>query len=183
MKKKTKTATITMTSKSVQRRLNIQKGKPMEENVVNPKTEPKRLGRVGITTSYVVDLDNEAMVQDAIEALFEDLSNQENLALLIDVYADLNAEESEICDFLLEETKVKTKTKINKCPKCGYKDFDVTDTEIDVGNQILLELLCECYKCHTTWWANYTVKFDKIFNIVSEGKSNEDEEEDEFWKN
>ena len=34
-----------------------------------------RLGRVQITNGYVVDLDNENMVQEAKDALFEDFSN------------------------------------------------------------------------------------------------------------
>ena len=63
-----------------------------------------RLGRVQVH-SYVVDLDNEEMVQHAKDSLFDDLTNHSEVYSFIDVVEDPDANEGEIADFLKEETE------------------------------------------------------------------------------
>lgn len=62
----------------------------------------KRLGRVQVH-SYVVDLDNEEMVDHAKECLYDDLSHHSELWSFIDVVEDPNADEGEIPEFLTED--------------------------------------------------------------------------------
>lgn len=65
-----------------------------------------RLGKVKISYEYVVDLDNESMVEQAKDALFEDISNSikyEELGQIITTEETPNASENDIPDFLLEE--------------------------------------------------------------------------------
>lgn len=62
-----------------------------------------RLGRVAIDISYVVDLDNRAMVNAAVEALFEDIMNAvkyDEVASYIKVNKDPKARRSHIPSFL-----------------------------------------------------------------------------------
>ena len=62
-----------------------------------------RLGRVQVTHSYVVDLDNETMIEEAKDALYEDLTNaakEYDLYSMIHVYEDQQASKDEIPDFL-----------------------------------------------------------------------------------
>jgi hypothetical protein len=64
-----------------------------------------RLGRVQITHSYVVDLDNDSMVQEAQDSLYDDIMNAvkfDELGSWIDTIEDKDADEGEIADFLLE---------------------------------------------------------------------------------
>jgi len=64
-----------------------------------------RLGRVQISHSYVVNLDNEDMVEHARDALYEDLMNAvkfDELHSNIEVVEDPDATETEIPDFLTE---------------------------------------------------------------------------------
>lgn len=66
----------------------------------------KMLGRVCISHSYVVDLDNPEMIQEAKDCLFEDLMNAykyDEVHLYIDVKADKTASVNDIPDFLLKE--------------------------------------------------------------------------------
>lgn len=70
------------------------------------KKKKMRLGRVGISLNYVVDLDNPEMVQEAKDCLYEDLMNAykyNELGANIDVVVDKTATKSDIPDFLLEE--------------------------------------------------------------------------------
>jgi len=63
-----------------------------------------RLGRVQISHSYVVDLDNKEMVEDGTEALYDDLMNAvkfDELGANIVVLEAPDASESDIPDFLL----------------------------------------------------------------------------------
>ena len=64
-----------------------------------------RLGRVQISHSYVVDLDNQEMVEHGKEALFEDLMNAvkfDELWSNIQVEKDPEASENDIPEFLLD---------------------------------------------------------------------------------
>ena len=64
-----------------------------------------RLGRVQISHSYVVDLDNKEMVEDGTEALYDDLMNAvkfDELGANIVVLEDSTATEDEIPSFLTE---------------------------------------------------------------------------------
>lgn len=66
----------------------------------------KRIGKVFINLEYVVDLDNEAMIDEAKECLVEDLMNMakyEEYDANIDVKADKKLTEADIPDFLTEE--------------------------------------------------------------------------------
>lgn len=64
-----------------------------------------KLGRVSISRSYVVDLDDEGMVDRAKTALFNDMhtliSEDEEFELAVDVEEAPNADENEIPEFLL----------------------------------------------------------------------------------
>ncbi len=65
-----------------------------------------RLGRVVLNFSYVVDLDNEDMVSEAKDCIYEDVMNAakyEELHTYIDIIEDKKAKPSEIPEFLLEE--------------------------------------------------------------------------------
>jgi hypothetical protein len=68
-----------------------------------------RLGKVHISHSYVVDLDNKDMVEHAMDSLHEDLMNsykREKLYTLIKAVEAPEANESEIPDFLTEDAQV-----------------------------------------------------------------------------
>ena len=52
----------------------------------------KRLGRVIYSSSYVVDIDNQAMVDEAIESVLEDITNAVKLN---EVYDGIKIEEDE----------------------------------------------------------------------------------------
>lgn len=72
------------------------------------KKKKMRLGRVCINHSYVVDLDNPDMVQEAKDCLYEDLMNAykyNEFGDNIDVVEDKTASEEDIPEFLLEEVK------------------------------------------------------------------------------
>jgi len=65
-----------------------------------------RLGRVYFSSSYVVDLDNKDMVQQAKDAVYEDVcsaNKYDEMDVWIKSEADEGATESDIPDFLLEE--------------------------------------------------------------------------------
>ena len=69
-------------------------------------SEKKRLGRVQVSLSYVVDLDNQDMIDEAKECLWEDLMNifkYNEIHDHIDVVEDKKATEGDIPDFLKEE--------------------------------------------------------------------------------
>jgi len=68
--------------------------------------QKKRLGRIMIAHHYVVDLNNELMIQEAKNALFEDLMNAvkyDELGDWIDTQEDPNAREEEIAEFLTDD--------------------------------------------------------------------------------
>ena len=63
----------------------------------------KRFGRVGIRHSYVVDLDDKGMIQEAKDCLYEDLMSAykyDEIHTYIDVEEDPNADEADIPEFL-----------------------------------------------------------------------------------
>jgi hypothetical protein len=65
-----------------------------------------RLGRVCVNTGYVVDLDNEDMVQHAKDALYEDLENaskHNEWHQWIQIEKKIDAKEVDIPTFLIEE--------------------------------------------------------------------------------
>ena len=65
-----------------------------------------RMGRVCLDLNYIVDMDNEEMVKQAVECLYEDIMQgvkYGNLPNWIDVIEDKNANPSMIPDFLLEK--------------------------------------------------------------------------------
>jgi len=65
-----------------------------------------RLGRVTIKSSYVVNLDDEDMVNHAADTVVEDIENavkHNELDLWIKVESALDADESDIPSFLLEK--------------------------------------------------------------------------------
>ena len=62
-----------------------------------------RLGKIYISTSYVVDLDNESMVDEAKTCMFEDITNAvkyDELASYIKVKEDISLSEADIPEFL-----------------------------------------------------------------------------------
>lgn len=66
-----------------------------------------RLGRVCVSHSYVVDLDDKDMVQEAKDCLYEDLMNSykyDEVWNNISVKADKKAKKSDIPEFLRKET-------------------------------------------------------------------------------
>jgi len=66
----------------------------------------KRLGVVKLDMKYVVDLDDEEMVQDAMDALFEDMLEQIKKGTLIDVIIseeDHSVTWGDVAYFLKEE--------------------------------------------------------------------------------
>jgi len=68
----------------------------------------KRFGKVVINLSYVVDLNNEAMVKEAKESLYEDVMNfvkYDELHNHIGIIPGNNLKESDIPDFLKEMTE------------------------------------------------------------------------------
>ena len=68
-------------------------------------SKKKRLGRVIIRTSYVVDLDNDSMIEEARDCLYEDVMNAvkfDELQNYIEVVEDKKAKVSDIPDFLKE---------------------------------------------------------------------------------
>ena len=65
-----------------------------------------KMGRVCLDLNYIVDMDNEEMVKQAVECLYEDIMQgvkYGNLPNWIDVIEDKNANPSMIPDFLLEK--------------------------------------------------------------------------------
>ena len=65
-----------------------------------------RLGRVCIEHSYIVDLDNQDMVDEAKDALFTDIMsahNYQELGQMIKVVNAPDADEGDIPEFLMEE--------------------------------------------------------------------------------
>ena len=63
------------------------------------------LGRVTFNVSYVVDLDNKNMVDDAKQCVFEDVMNavkHDEVAALITVATDSTATQEDIPEFLLD---------------------------------------------------------------------------------
>ncbi len=70
------------------------------------KKKKMRLGRVEISLGYTVDLDNQDMVDEARECLYEDLMNAykyNEIGENITVAADKKAKASDIPEFLLGE--------------------------------------------------------------------------------
>ena len=66
-----------------------------------------RLGRVIVDMSYVVDLDNEDMVQGAKTCLYEDLMSAykyDELGNIFDTVEDNTVTQTDIPDFLLGST-------------------------------------------------------------------------------
>ena len=69
------------------------------------KAKKMRLGRVCINIGYVVDLDNPAMIQEAMDCLYEDVANSVKYneeCSLIKVVIDPKFKKSDIPDFLLD---------------------------------------------------------------------------------
>ena len=65
-----------------------------------------KMGRVCLDLNYIVDMDNDEMVKQAVECLYEDIMQgikYGNLSNWIDVIEDKNANPSMIPDFLLEK--------------------------------------------------------------------------------
>ena len=65
-----------------------------------------KMGRVCLDLNYIVDMDNDDMVKQAVECLYEDIMQgvkYGNLSNWIDVIEDKNANPSMIPDFLLEK--------------------------------------------------------------------------------
>lgn len=65
-----------------------------------------KLGRVHLDINYIVDMDNQDMVEHAIESFIEDLMQgikYGNVTDWIDVAEDKNATEDMIPEFLLEK--------------------------------------------------------------------------------
>jgi hypothetical protein len=65
-----------------------------------------RTGKVEITHSYIVDLDTPDMVQEAKDALYEDVMSAvkfDELHAMIDVNEAPDADPGEIAEFLQEE--------------------------------------------------------------------------------
>jgi len=65
-----------------------------------------KLGKVCLTLDYVVDMDNQDMVKQAVECLYEDLMQgykYDNIMNWIDVVEDNTATEDMIPEFLLEK--------------------------------------------------------------------------------
>ena len=65
-----------------------------------------KLGRVVLNLDYVVDMDNQDMVRQAVECLYEDLMQgykYDKIMNWIDVVEDKNATEDMIPEFLLEK--------------------------------------------------------------------------------
>lgn len=76
--------------------------KQLKKDLNLPNTN---LGRVTITHSYVVDLNNKDMVEDAKNALFADLCSaysRGELIHLVGVIPDKKAKADEIPEFLLD---------------------------------------------------------------------------------
>lgn len=68
----------------------------------------KRLGKVYLNIEYVVDLDNESMVDHAKDAVYEDFMSAykfDEIHHWIKVKEDKRLKEDDIPEFLLEETK------------------------------------------------------------------------------
>lgn len=64
-----------------------------------------RLGRVAINSGYIVDLDDDEMVQRAKDALYEDVDNAvkyNEIYNWIEIEQDVDAKEKDISTFLLE---------------------------------------------------------------------------------
>lgn len=82
-----------------------------EKEVLTPPLSGKyikfpRLGRVCVNTGYIVDLDNEEMVQHAKDALYEDLENaskHNEWDSWIQIEKTPEANEVDIPTFLIEE--------------------------------------------------------------------------------
>jgi len=73
-----------------------------------------RLGKVEINTCYIVDLDNEEMVQHAKDSLYDDFyqmlvksSDLSEFFNCIDVVEDATLKESDIPEFLRDEEEEK----------------------------------------------------------------------------
>jgi hypothetical protein len=65
-----------------------------------------KLGRISLDLNYIVDMDNDEMVRQATEALYEDLMQgikYGDLANWIRINEDKDAKEDMIPEFLLEE--------------------------------------------------------------------------------
>ena len=63
----------------------------------------KRFGRVGIHLSYVVDLDDKDMIEEAKDCFYEDIMNAykyDELHTWVDVFPDSNVDETDIPEFL-----------------------------------------------------------------------------------
>jgi len=125
------------------------------------KPTGKRLGKVYIPTKYVVDLDNESMVDEARECMIEDIMSaikHDEMPYWVDIAEDNSLSESDIPDFLKHEEEIEDETVDViasgyewECPHCDmlnheielaefvtcsncYKHFNVTDFHHAYGN-------------------------------------------------
>ena len=67
-----------------------------------------KLGKVELSLSYVVDLENETMVDHAMIALYEDIISAvkyDKINHLINTYIDHNAIEDDIPEFLIDSNE------------------------------------------------------------------------------
>ena len=65
-----------------------------------------RLGKVYLSETYVVDLDDEEMIEHAREAIYEDVRYavlHEEISSWIDIKEDTSLNEKDIPSFLIEE--------------------------------------------------------------------------------
>jgi len=78
----------------------------MEVDMAKKAKKKMRLGRVVISMAYVVDLDNDDMVQEAKDCLYEDVMNAvkyEEIGTYMDVMEDKKAKPGDIPEFLVHK--------------------------------------------------------------------------------
>ena len=120
---------------------------PMPPKKAGEKSAGKRLGKVYISSEYVVDLDNKYMVDEAKECMLEDLLNAvkfDELPSWINVAEDDNLSEADIPEFLIGDDEIGDEcVEITageyewECPHC-----EILNKEIEITENVT------CSKCH-----------------------------------
>jgi len=108
-----------------------------------------RLGKVYISTKYVVDLDDKSMVDEAKTCMFEDITNAvkyDELINWIKVKEDNSLSEADIPEFLKDEGEDKIEDETVDVIASGY-EWECPHCET-LNNEIELTETVMCSNCY-----------------------------------
>jgi DNA-directed RNA polymerase subunit RPC12/RpoP len=105
-----------------------------------------RMGKVYISTEYVVDLDDESMVAEAKIAMIEDLESSikfDELSAWVKVKEDSNLSKSDIPEFLKDEDEPE-----DECVEIIASGYEWTCSHCEtLNNEIEITTYVICSKC------------------------------------